>query len=104
MAKAGTSKKQKKSGKKSLLVYEPFTSKELKNSALVAETLLDCIKTNDMSAFREVLIAHLMTVNKSEVAKKAGIGRRTLYDLMDPNKKFNPELATISAVIRALAA
>jgi DNA-binding phage protein len=69
-----------------------------------AETLLECIRSGDLDAFREVLIAHLMTANKAIVAKKAGIGRRTLYDLMDPKKEFNPGLSTISAVIRALTA
>ena len=53
--------------------------------------LLDCIKTGDIATFREVLAAHLMTVNKSVYAKKIGIGRRTLYDLLDPKKEFNPE-------------
>jgi DNA-binding phage protein len=43
-------------------------------------------------------------MNKTAIAKKAGIGRRTLYDLMDPTKEFNPELSTISAVIKSLAA
>jgi len=42
--------------------------------------------------------------NKSEIAKIAGVGRRTLYDLMDEEKEFNPELSTVSAIIRALAA
>jgi DNA-binding phage protein len=65
---------------------------------------LDCIRTGDLDAFREVLASHLMTVNKIRLAKKAGVGRRTLYDILDPKKKFNPELSTISAVIRALAA
>jgi len=104
MRKTGTSGKRRKLGTKSLKVHEPFASKELKNPHLVAETLLECIKTGDVESFREVLIAHLMTVNKVEIAKKAGIGRRTLYDLIDPKKEFNPELSTISAVIRALAA
>ncbi len=104
MAKAVTSKKQKKSGTKSLRVHEPFTSKELKNAKLVIETLLDCIRTGDIESFREVLTAHLMTVNKSAIAKRSGIGRRTLYDLMDPKREFNPELSTISAVIKSLAA
>jgi len=45
----------------------------------------------------------LVVANKVKIAK-AGIGRRTLYDLIDPKKEFNPELSTISAVIRALAA
>ncbi len=89
---------------KSLKEHVPFTSKELKNAKLVSDTLLDCIKIGDLESFREVLMAHLMTVNKVAVAKKAGIGRRTLYDLIDPKKEFNPELSTISAVIRALAA
>lgn len=89
---------------KSLREHVPFASEELKNSHLVAETLLECIKTGDIDSFREVLTAHLMTVNKVHIAKKAGIGRRTLYDLIDPKKEFNPELSTISAVIRALAA
>lgn len=84
--------------------HKPFASKELRDSHLVAETLLECIRTGDIESFREVLMAHLMTVNKVAVAKKAGIGRRTLYDLIDPKKDFNPELSTISAVIRALAA
>ena len=104
MAKTVTSKKQKKSGTKSLRVHEPFTSKELKDAKLVIETLLDCIRTGDIESFREVLTAHLMTVNKSKVAQKAGIGRRTLYDLMDPKREFNPELSTIAAIIQSLAA
>ena len=104
MTKTVTSKKRKKLGTKSLRVHVPFASKELKNAHLVAETLLECIKTGDVDSFRDVLVAHLMTVNKAKIAKAAGIGRRTLYDLIDPKKEFNPELSTISAVIRALAA
>lgn len=104
MRKSATSKKQKKSGLKSLRAYEPFKSQDLKDKKIVIETLLDCIKFGDLNTFREVLVAHLMTVNKMELAIQAGIGRRTLYDLIDPKKKFNPGLSTVSAVIRALAA
>jgi DNA-binding phage protein len=104
MAKTATSKERKKSETKSLKVHVPFKSDELKNAKLVIETLLECIRTGDIETFREVLMAHLMTVNKSQLAKKAGIGRRTLYDLVDPKKEFNPELSTVSALIQALAA
>ena len=104
MAEVATSKRQRRSGTKSLKVHEPFTSKELKNAKLVIDTLLDCIRTGDIESFREVLTAHLMTVNKTKIAQKAGIGRRTLYDLMDPKREFNPELSTISAIIQSLAA
>jgi len=71
---------------------------------VVTEALLECIRSGDVEAFREVLTAHLMTVNKVALAKKAGIGRRTLYDLIDVNKDFNPELSTVSALIKAIAA
>jgi len=52
----------------------------------------------------KALFAHLMTVYKVALVKKAGIGRRTLYDLIDPKKEFNPELSAVSALIQALAA
>lgn len=83
-------------------VHAPFKSKILKDSEVIADTLLECIKTGDLESFREVLFAHLMTVNKVALAKKAGIGRRTLYDLIDPKKEFNPELSTVSALIQAI--
>ncbi len=89
---------------KYLRVHVPFQSPELKDPKLVSETLLDCIKTGDLEAFRDVLASHLMSTNKMALAKKAGIARRTIYDILDPKKKFNPELSTVSAVIRALAA
>lgn len=103
MGKTVTSKKQRKSETKFLKAHGPYASKELKNAKLVQETLLECIKDGDLDSFREVLIAHILTTNKTSLAKKAGIGRQTLYDLIDLNKKFNPELSTISAVIHAIA-
>ncbi len=104
MDKIATSKKQKKSGTKSLKEHAPFTSKELKDSKLVVDTLLECIRSGDLESFREVLAAHLMTINKVKFVKKAGISRRTLYTLIDPKKEFNPELSTISSIIQSLAA
>tara|TARA_Y100000590_G_scaffold458061_1_gene611989 strand:- start:179 stop:316 length:138 start_codon:yes stop_codon:yes gene_type:complete len=45
-----------------------------------------------------------MSVNKSKLAQKAGLGRQTLYDLIDPKKEFNPELSTITALFQIIAA
>jgi DNA-binding phage protein len=87
-----------------LQAHIPFKSKELKNAQKVIEALLECIRVGDADSFRDVLTAHLMTINKMAIARKAGIGRRTLYDLMDPKKDFNPELSTISSIMKALAA
>ena len=104
MANKETSTKRKKSEMKSLKEHVPFKSSTLKDRELVVDVLLECIRTGDIDSFRELLAAHLMTVNKVELAKRAGIGRRTLYDLIDPKKDFNPELSTVSALIQALAA
>lgn len=104
MGKTATSKKRKKSGKKYLTVYTPFSSKELKDPKIVVETLLDCIREGDTDSFREVLVAHLITVNKTDFAKKSGLGRRTLYALTDFKKEFNPEFSTISAILQSIAA
>ena len=82
--------------------YEAFSSELLKNPETVAEALLDCIRFGDMESFREVLAAHLETVNKADFARKTGIGRRTIYDLIDPETDFNPRLSTVSAIMEEL--
>lgn len=43
-----------------------------------------------------------MNSSKVSLAKKSGLSRQTLYDLMDRNRAFNPELATVAAIIRGL--
>ena len=104
MGKPKTSKKQKSSKSYTLIEYVPFSDPDFMDVDLVIETLLECIRVGDMDSFKGVLFSHLMTVNKAKLAKKAGIGRRTLYDLIDPKKEFNPELSTVTAIFRALAA
>jgi DNA-binding phage protein len=101
MTKTAKSNQQKKPGTKPLTTPRSF--KEFKNSKLVSETLLDCIRTEDLDSFRSILISCLTTVNKTHFAKSAGIGRATLYDMIDSKKSFNPELSTVAAIIRALA-
>jgi DNA-binding phage protein len=102
MAKITASKKQKNAPKKPV-TYAPMKSPELKNSRLVSETLLECIRTGDLDVFRDVLASHIMSTNKLQLSKRTGIGRRTLYDILDPKINFNPELSTVSALIRGLA-
>ena len=104
MGKVKTSRKPRKSKTPTFKEYVPFQDPDFKNADFVFEALVDCLKTGDLESFRGILWSHLMTVNKVELAKKAGIGRRTLYDLIDPKKEFNPELSTLSAIFQALAA
>lgn len=82
----------------------PLKNNYLKDVNEVIDTLLECLKNGDTDAFRDVLIAHLITVNKVKFAEKSGIGRRTLYDILDPKKEFNPELNTLAALFQAIAA
>jgi DNA-binding phage protein len=100
MARIAEQKKQKTKAKKQLVAHVPFESPELKDSKLLSETLIDCIRSGDLNAFREVLASHIMNSNKVQLSKKTGIGRRTLYDILDPTINFNPELSTVSAIIR----
>jgi DNA-binding phage protein len=73
------------------------------HSKQMSELLLNCIRDEDLDSFQNILISFLATLNKSHFAKKAGIGRATLYEMIDPKRNFNPELSTVAAVIRALA-
>ena len=103
MIKVVTSKKRKKLETKSLAPRAQFSSPELKNPKLVSETLLECIRTGDLDAFRDVLASYIMSSNKLRLAQRSGIGRRTLYDILDPTINFNPALSTVTAIIRGLA-
>ena len=101
MAKIKTSKKQKKS----LKGFSKFKiDKELiTNKKLIAEVLKDALFENDPETFRDVLVAYLRHAPKVKLAKETGLGRRTLYDLIE-NKKFDPRLSTIAALLSKIAA
>ena len=102
MAKEKTLKKRKKSSVNTLKKFEP-NRKLLLDRKLIAEVLVDAIFENDIETFRDVLISHLRTLSKTELAKRTGLGRRTLYDLMD-NEKFDPRLSTLSSLLSKIAA
>lgn len=107
MGKAKTSKKQKTPSKKSknpiLVAHDPF-SPELTDPKLIKQAVLQALVDGDLEAVRDVLIAHLQTVNKSKLASKAKLGRQTLYDLMDTEKEFNPSIKTLANILDKIAA
>ncbi len=102
MAKTKTSKKQKKSPASTLKEFKP-NQKLLLDKKLVASVLVDAILENDIDTFRDVLISHLRTLSKTELAKDTGLGRRTLYDLMDA-ESFDPRISTLSSLLSKIAA
>lgn len=107
MGKIKTLKKQKKSLAKSkaplLVAHDPF-SKELADPKFIKQAVLQALVEGDLESVRDVLIAHLQTVNKSNLAAKTKLGRQTLYDLMNSKKEFNPSIKTLSAILDNIAA
>lgn len=101
MDKAKTLKKPKTSSKKVLKEFKP-NSNLLLDKKLVAEVLVDCLLKNDIQTFQDVLVAHLRTRSKTGLAKQTGLGRRTLYDLIE-GKNFDPRLSTLSALLSKIA-
>jgi len=68
--------------------YEPGKILQDKNIMIMA--IVESIEENDHEALIEILKASLIDVNKTEFAKKAGISRSTLYDILNGRK--NPSL------------
>ena len=104
MGKHSTSRKQKKSSRATngFIPWKP--SPLLADREKVVQVLAELLLEGDLESFRDVLIAHLRITSKMELVRKTGVGRRTLYDLMDPKKKFDPKLSTLSALLQKIAA
>lgn len=99
-----TSKMLKKSKELGLTEYFANNSSHLRNKELVRQVLVEALMINDLETFQDVLIGYLRTTAKAELSRKTKIGRTTLYDLMDPNKPFNPTLETLGKIFEELAA
>ncbi len=107
MGKVKILKKQKKSLIKlktpSLVVHNPFDNR-LADVVLIKRAVFQALVDGDVEAVRDLLIAHLRTVNKSKLAAKTKLGRQTIYDLIDRNKEFNPSIKTLTTILDNLAA
>ena len=103
MDRIKTSKKQKKLSKNNLQTHNPFKG-DFSNSRLIKEILIDALMENDLEVFEDVLLAYLRACSKSKLAKQSGLGRQTLYDLLDAEKEFNPTLSTLAALLNTIAA
>ncbi len=102
MGKVETLKKRKKSSKNSFKAFEP-NKKILLDKKLVVESLVEALIENDIEVFRDILVSHIRTVSKTDLAKKTGLGRRTLYDLIE-NKNFDPRISTLAALLSKISA
>ena len=104
MAKTKTSKRQNESARPSF-VRHPFPSNpDLADKKLVREILTEALLANDLEVFQDVLVGYLRTSSKLTLSRNTRIGRTTLYDLINPEKPFNPTLETLGKIFAELAA
>lgn len=81
----------------------PFSSADfLKDKKFIANALWECLVDDDIESFKEILRTHLEYANKDELAKKAGVSRRTLFRMLSP--EGNPTLANLGKIIHELCA
>lgn len=76
------------------------TSKTLGDVDLVLRTFMECLQEGDAESAREILAASLRHLNKSELARRYHIPRRTTYNLLD--KKSLPTLSLIAKICHAI--
>jgi DNA-binding phage protein len=70
----------------------------------VREILLESLAANDLETFQDVLVGYLRATSKLSLSRKTRLGRTTLYDLIDPEKPFNPTLETLGKIFESLQA
>src|SRR5262245_45307276 len=65
----------------------------LRDKGRIAQALWECLVANEIDAFKEILRAHIEVTKKDDLAKKAGISRRTLFRMLSPSG--NPTLENL---------
>ena len=112
MGKVQTSKKREKSLravskhsvrprlKSGVEVYDYSAAAHLANRKFISEAIADALMDGDADAVREILLAHLEQVHKDNFFKLAGISRRAMFKLMEPDA--NPTLESLAKVCKAL--
>jgi DNA-binding phage protein len=81
--------------------YDYSAASELANRKFISEAIADALIDGDADAIREILLSHLEQVHKDHFYKDAGISRRALFKLMEPNA--NPTLESLAKICKALA-
>ncbi len=78
--------------------YDPKI--RLRNKKLIGAALFEALMEGDAEAFKEILRAHLETVNKELVSTKSGVSRSTVFRMLEPGS--NPTLNNVVKLFRVL--
>jgi DNA-binding phage protein len=105
MGKIQTSKKRERSSKntsKPKAITKPRlkAGSQAYDYSAISEAIADALIDGDADAIREILLSHLEQVHKDHFYKDAGISRRALFKLLEPNA--NPTLESLAKVCKAL--
>jgi probable addiction module antidote protein len=74
-----------------VLPHDP--SAFFKDKAKVMGALTECLQTGDTAAYMEILRAFFAVQNRSEIAKKNGVRRATVYEIF--KKDANPSFKSV---------
>ena len=83
-------------------LLEHDAGKTLGDSELVFKTFMECLAEGDAEAAAEVLAASLRHLNKTHLAKRHHIPRRSAYNLL--TGKSAPNLTLVAKICKALRA
>lgn len=82
---------------------EDFRS--LGNREVFLQTVFRAIVENDMESLQDAIIGYLRYgPSKEDLAKRTSVAKRTLYNLLDKKRKFNPTVETLGAILKEIAA
>lgn len=87
---------------KDVKVIKDNSLKNMSDTKKIKRALADCIFSDDMETFKEILRAHLDTVNISQFAEETGMARKTIYRILEPES--NPTFKNITKLLSAISA
>ena len=88
--------------KKGVKTLKDTSIKNLKNKTRIKKVLSECLFSDDMESFKEILKAHLEVRNVSHFSKEAGLSRKTIYRILEPDS--NPTLKNITKLLNKICA
>lgn len=80
--------------------HNPLSSFIGLDKDVLSKVLATSLLEGDAESFKEVLRAFLEANNKSKVAEKMGVSRKTLYNLI--SEEGNPTLNNITKLLKAI--
>jgi probable addiction module antidote protein len=76
------------------------SARRLSDKNFIFEALWECLITEDLDSFKEILKSHIDAIGMTELSKTARTSKRTMYRTLSADG--NPTLKSISKILNAL--